>query len=146
MKYSPKLNRRDARTERQAKFAEDMKGTGVILYQNNTRASLNLPKPAMSGKRWIDAGEKFQGDSYFRSLVGHGLSEIQIIIDPNQERNLMEEKLILDQPDRVTTEGTVETVMKKVSQKLNETPVVAKKQTEVLITEDPIDGVEIILG
>ena len=60
----------------------------------------------------------------------------------------MEETLILDQPDQVTTAGKVEHVVKKPSKKkkLNETmPPEDPQNNEVLLNDAPIDGVEILL-
>jgi hypothetical protein len=58
-----------------------------------------------------------------------------------------ETKLILDQPDKVTHQGTVEHVVVDAPKALNEAaPTVKKPQEDVLITEDPMDGVDILLG
>ena len=72
---------------------------------------------------------------------------VRTIISPQQEREqkMKEEKLLLDQPEKVTVEGTVEQVVKNPVKKLNETPVVDPSQ-EVLLTEDPMDGVQILRG
>lgn len=61
----------------------------------------------------------------------------------------MENKLILDQPDMVTERGQVEHVVRQPQvpqQPLNDATGDVQKQPEVLLTEDPLDGVEIILG
>ena len=60
---------------------------------------------------------------------------------------MLEQKLILDQPDRVTNEGTVENVVqqqpkKKVKQNESRQPKPA--QPDVLLNEDPMAGVEIL--
>ncbi len=58
----------------------------------------------------------------------------------------MTDKLIMDQPDVVTTEGTVEqVVVDEAEKKLNEGQPVQDSQEDVLLTEDPMDGVEIII-
>jgi hypothetical protein len=62
-----------------------------------------------------------------------------------QKEQIMD-KLILDQPDRITTEGRVETVLVSPTLPLNETPVDPTKEKEVLINEDPMDGIEIVLN
>ena len=60
-----------------------------------------------------------------------------------KEENM--QKLILDQPSRVTNEGTVETIV-STDISLNEIESINKKNKEVLINEDPMDGIQIILN
>ena len=59
---------------------------------------------------------------------------------------MLEQKLILDQPDRVTQEGTVESVVPQPKQKKtkNESRTSKTPEPEVLLTEDPMSGVEIL--
>jgi len=155
-----KMNRIERREFQKRKLEKDLTGDGLYVYENNTNGTLTLPKPTDSGKRVVAPKEQFQGDSYFMSLVKppNNLLKLVKVITKNlsetqnktlMESNMNEQKLILDQPDRVTSEGTVEQVVTKqqLSQKLNDS--VEKKQPpkeEVLLTEDPLDGIEIILG
>lgn len=61
-----------------------------------------------------------------------------------KEDVMNEEKLILDQPDQITQEGKVEHVKSQSKQKpLNETPQ-QEEEKQVLLTEDPVEGIEII--
>lgn len=154
-----KLNRLERREFQKQKLAQNLAGDGLYVYENNTSGTLTLPKPTASGKRTLAPKEQFQGDSYFMSLVKPPNNLLKFVreITPNLpenqtqtlvETNMNEQKLILDQPDRVTSEGTVEQVVKQPApQKLNDS--VEKKPAppkEVLLTEEPMDGIEIILG
>lgn len=146
-----RFNRAEKKLERNTRLEEALHGEGVILYRNHTKSDINLPKPANNGQKWIGPGKEFQGDTYFRQLVGKGgLSEVRIIIDPNAKANsermiMEEEKLMLDQPDRVTVAGTVETIIQKPKvQKINETTPQKNLKQESLIVEDPMGGVEIL--
>ena len=59
------------------------------------------------------------------------------------------QKLILEQPNKVTIQGTTESVMVEapVQQKLNETPQkVNQLAPDVLLVENPLDGIDIIKG
>lgn len=142
------------------KVEESLKGTGLFVYENHTAGDLTLPKATPSGLRRLGPKERFQGDSYFMQFVGPPYNLLKFVeeIVPEKkvaakaaltltENTQMEKKLILDQPERVTAEGTVESVV------VTDTPVQRlhdstenKKKPEVLLTEDPLDGVEIILG
>lgn len=156
--FRKKLNRLERREFQKEKLARDLAGNGLYIYENNTSGTLTLPKPTNSGKRVVAPKEQFQGDSYFMSLVkppNNLLKLIKVItqdlpetqIQTQTESNMNEQKLILDQPDRVTSEGTVEQVMKQQPvQKLNDSVEKKEPTKEVLLTEDPMDGVEIILG
>ncbi len=56
----------------------------------------------------------------------------------------MEQKLILDQPNIVKQEGTIEHVL-PVKQKPLHEGIPNEEKPDVLINEDPMSGVEIIL-
>jgi hypothetical protein len=160
MKYTGKMNRYERRIMNQEKLKNNMSGKGVYLYENNTNGELRLPKPTESGLTTVGPGKRFQGDSYFMKWVGHPnnfLKFIEEIIpqNPKQETTCVleesnmnnENKLLLDQPDCVTTEGKIERVVTEPKQKpMNDNVQPTPKNPEVLLTEDPLDGVEIILG
>jgi hypothetical protein len=125
------------------KLVQSLSGTGLYIYKNNSKGTLMLPKATSDGKRHIGVNETFQGDSYFMDFVRrHEL----ILVEDISERNTMSEKLILDQPDQVTTVGKVEHVVQPEGKPLNEASPPQTPQKDVLLTEDPLDGVEIILG
>ena len=164
MRISPRLNRYEKREMQAEKLKNDMAGSGIYVYENNTDADLKLPKPTASGIRTVGPRKRFQGDSYFMSWVGNPMNLLKFIetIVPKMtleekkaHEKLLEEnalntqkQLILDQPDTVTTAGKIERVVVTPDETpLNDTtnPVV-KKTNDVLLTEDPLDGVQIILG
>ena len=58
-----------------------------------------------------------------------------------------EKKLILDQPDMVTSRGTVEHVVDDMSPLKNlRDSVDNKQQKDILLNENPMDGIEIIIA
>lgn len=124
-------------------------GTGLFVFENNSNGELTLPKKTASGQMRVGPRGKFQGDSYFMSYVGHPHNMLRLIETIIPQGEPMSEKLILDQPDTVTNQGKVEHVV------TSENPVILKPindgtnfapQPEILITEAPLDGVEIIRG
>lgn len=153
-----KLNRLERRAEHKVKVANSLAGAGLFIYENNTNGHLTLPKPTASGQRVVGPKEQFQGDSYFMSLVkppNNLLKFIKTLANEDHlpqttslvETNMNQEKLILDQPDRVTSEGTVEQIVTKQKPvQLNDGVAERKEKQDVLLTEEPMDGVEIILG
>lgn len=163
MKYN-KMNRFERKANQKLKLKEALQGEGVYVYENNTRGDLDLPKPTASGKKSLKVGEQFQGDNYYMRYVPTMLRYIRCIVPagqpeaaaalpaaPAQQLNegttMSEQKLILNQPDRVTNRGKVEHVVSQPQQQLNEgQPKKDAPTPEVLINEDPMDGVEIILG
>ena len=117
-------------------------GTGLYMFRNRSKvASLELPKPSSDGKKWVQPGQTWEGDSYFLKMVPKEATLVKTLVDPNKEVK-MEEKLILDQPDQVTCSGKVE---HKVASDLplNETNP-TNPEDERLLTEDPLAGVTII--
>ena len=168
MRKGPKLNKYQRREVNAEKLKNDLAGTGVYIYENNTDGDLKLPKPTDSGIRMIGPRKRFQGDSYFMNWVGSPMNLLRLVevVVPKmtfqelqahklkQEGLLNEEtmdnqKLLLDQPDTVTTNGKIERVVVQPNQiPLNDVtdPAAPKSKPEVLLTEDPLDGMEIILG
>ena len=153
-----KNKRRDKyelRELKRLKIEQATKGEGLYLFVNNTRGDLILPKPIIINGvviKSIPPGRTFEGDSYyFYMMKTNQIRLIKTIMDPNslkrKEENMLEEKLILDQPDRYTQQGKTEHVVPSKKDQLNENqPDNNKKPADTLINEDPMAGVEIMLG
>lgn len=152
-----KFTKQEKKEIQKTKLVNNMSGTGIYIYENNTDGDLNLPKPTISGTRTIGPRKRFQGDSYYMKWVGSPMNLLRLIeevvpqsINTNESKeNVMnEKKLLLDQPDTVTTKGRVEHVVSEDTpvQTLNDTTDLDAKKPEVLLNESPIDGLEIILG
>lgn len=144
-----KLSKYEAREYRKKKLEHHLKGEGLYVYRNASKADLMLPKPAANGQKYVRPGDEFQGDSYFMEMVKtNQVRLVRTLITPEQERGtkMNEEKLICDQPDIVTTQGKVEHVVVTEKKPLNESgkKQEATSQPEVLINEDPLAGVDIL--
>jgi hypothetical protein len=61
-----KFNKYERKEIRERKLRNDMVGTGLYIYENNTGGDLTLPKPTATGLRRIGPKERFQGDSYYQ--------------------------------------------------------------------------------
>lgn len=144
-----KISKREKKQHNITTRQNNLNGTGAYIFQNITSGDFMLPKKSLDGKTLIKTKEQFQGDSYFLRFItppNNLLKMVRRLEETKQEVNNMSDKLILDQPDQITSEGKVEHVIadtKKMVMKENETN---KNQENVLITENPIDGLEIILG
>lgn len=137
-------NRLQRDLDRRERVANALQGEGLYIWKNNTKGDLYLPKPSKEGMKVIPAGCQFTGDSYFEKMMKtNEVVQIRTI----QERNVMsEEKLILDQPDFVTSKGKLEHVITQATPKKEEVkPVEGTTTQETLLTDDAMDGVEIIL-
>lgn len=143
MRNGKKTGTKMERTQEKKKALEyHQHGTGLYLFRNRSKvASLDLPKQSKDGKKWVQPGDTWEGDSYFLSMVPREATIVKTLVEPNKEVK-MEERLILDQPDQVTSSGKVE---HKVADDLplNETNPV-KPGEDKLLTEDPLAGVTII--
>jgi hypothetical protein len=140
-------------------LTESQSGSGLFLFQNKSnQASLQLPKTSYDGKKWIEPNQTWQGDSFFFKLVPREAILVKTIISPDQQKKekenaiMNEEKLILDQPDQVTTEGKIEHLVSNDDVvEINENSKKKRKiknenssENNKLLTEDPIAGVTII--
>lgn len=129
-----------------------MQGSGLFVFENNTNADLKLPKITLSGMRSVRPKEQFQGDSYYLKWVGPPMGLLKLVkqlVPQNNSSNkaqeqetMNESKLILDQPDTVTTKGKIEHVVSQPNQIINDSNQNEPSQ-DVLLVEGPIDGVEI---
>lgn len=128
----------------------NLNGTGVYIFQNITNGDFMLPKRSMEGKNLVRAKEQFKGDSYFMRFIGppnNLLKMIRRIEETKTEVNTMtDNKLILDQPDQITSEGKIEHVVADTKKAIIKENDANKNQENVLINESPVDGLEIILG
>jgi hypothetical protein len=158
-----KLTREQKKELRADKIKNNMTGSGIYVYENNTDADLTLPKPTASGVRSVSPRNRFQGDSYYMNWVGPPMNLLKLVeeilpktnptntnVDPivNEECNMNQKKLILDQPDTVTNQGKVEHVLvdeNSAIQPINDATDSSPK-ADVLLNESPLDGLEIILG
>ena len=146
---------------RAQKRKEILMGKGLYVYQNNTSGDLFLPRPTKSGINRIGFKEEFQGDDYYMFMVHNNeLRLVRIIEQPPTAQalasqqslneameNQMEDKLITEQPPVVTNEGTVEFVARKPEdkrKKLNENRPYQLPTDDVLLNENPLEGIEII--
>jgi len=154
------ISKYERRELRAAKLEKALHGQGLYVYENNSGGDLILPKATSSGHKKVGAGQQFQGDDYFMSMVRmNELKLVKTLVTPQQESKMkmeqlekeQEQKLLLDQPDTIKGVGKVEYVVPSDAP-LNEAPTPAQpiagateQSDEMLINEDPIDGVEIIL-
>lgn len=147
MKRKKPQNQYEAKIARKNKLEHRLRGEGEYLYRNNTNGTLDLPKTSLDGARRVPVNGEWRGDNYFMLLVKKNEARLVKTISHPERKDNMTDKLIVDQPETVTTQGTVEQVVvdeNEKTQKLTEQPVQGG-QEEVLLTEDPMDGVEIII-
>lgn len=156
MRLNPRLSRYDKRLLQAEKKKHDMGGSGIYVYENNTDADLKLPKPTESGIRTVGPRKRFQGDSYFLNWVGSPMNLLRLIdtVVPRnsqklQEQTMNEKQLLLDQPDTITHQGKIERVIAEPVQTLTDNTAnheQKKPAVDVLLNENPLDGLEIIVG
>jgi hypothetical protein len=146
-----KLSKYEAREYRKKKLDKSLAGQGLYVYRNTSGGDLMLPKPTSTGQKTILKDAEFQGDSYYMELVRSNQCRlVKEIISPQEEQNMKkqeEEKLIVDQPDIITEAGKVEHVCggsPTDCKPLNETPSTPGVEQDVLLNDDPMDGIDII--
>ena len=144
-----RMNRYDRSIAKATKRKRDLEGKGLYVYQNTSSGDLFLPKPTKSGVTRVGLNEEFQGDDYYMFMLGtRELRLVRVIENPAAqlaESKMMEDKLITEQPPVVTNEGTVEFVKKPEKlKKLNENQPYQLPADDVLLNENPLEGIEII--
>ncbi len=156
-----RLSKYEKNMLRDQKRKAALSGTGIFIFRNNTSGELHLPRPTKSGLRKIPIGEEFQGDDYYMFMVRNNELRLVRQIEPTdlqkkqaqlvteqtkQEHHTMDDKLITEQPPTVTTEGTEEVTVTDTpkKRKLNEGQPAGDQPDDVLLNDNPLDGVEII--
>jgi hypothetical protein len=145
MKNGRKANKLERAEQKRKAVEYHQAGTGMYLFRNRSSvASLDLPKVSADGKKWIGPGQTWKGDSYFMSMVPREAVLVESLCENNKEETKVEEKLILDQPEQITSSGKVEHGVSDDLPKVVESSPEESKKKERLITEDPLSGVTII--
>jgi hypothetical protein len=145
MKNGRKANKLERAEQKRKAVEYHQAGTGMYLFRNRSSvASLDLPKVSADGKKWIGPGQTWKGDSYFMSMVPREAVLVESLCENNKEETKVEEKLILDQPEQITSSGKVEHGVSDDLPKVVESSPKESKPKERLITEDPLSGVTII--
>jgi hypothetical protein len=147
MKYR-KFNKYEKKEIQHKMLEAAMAGSGIYIYQNSSNnGELKLPRPTKSGLREVDPGAQFQGDDYYMQMVLRGeLRYIRTIQTPEQEKEaqMLEQKLIVEQPDQVKATGTVEQVVAPTPTRPM-TEADNAPQPDVLLVETPLtDGFSIL--
>lgn len=130
---------------------QHVEGDTIYTFENHRKHDFSLPKKSLDGKTFIPPRGRFKGDAYFLMFLKSGdvrLVASEPYINESKKETDMQ-KLILEQPNKVTIQGTTESVMVEapVQQKLNETPQkVNQLAPDVLLVENPLDGIDIIKG
>lgn len=145
--------------------------TGRYVYQNRSKTATlalpqlpdpNSPNQKYSGQIYLKPSEKFEGNSYYHQFLMSGelllidvleekiepTPEVTNLQEQTQETN-MDKKLILDQPDSVTSDGKVEYVipdnLKTAAKKSNKSKTeTVDHSKDALLVEDPMSGIEIL--
>lgn len=149
-KKNKRVSRYEAISEQHRKLREATAGNGLFVYRNRSNhASLKLPKPCKDGRIEIPPNGEFEGDDYFDMLVKNNAAVLVRTVEIKKESVMLNEsKLILDQPEIVTTNGTVEHVV------VDEMPVSEKKKKgkknestdkgDILLTDSSLEGIQIL--
>ena len=145
MKTNKKSNKLERADQKRKSVEYHQAGTGMYIFRNRSSvASLALPKPSADGKKWVEPGQTWKGDSYYMSMVPREAILVESLCETIKEEVKVQEKLILDQPDQITSGGRVEHAVADENAQINEAPQEERKSKEKLLTEDPLAGVTII--
>lgn len=143
-RQSKKVGRLERADQRRKATEYHQAGTGLFVFRNRSSvASLELPKASSDGKKWVEPGQTWKGDSYFLSMVPREAVLVETLTEQKKEEK-MPDKLILDQPDQVTSSGRVEHTVAQDDLPINEANPQETSTKEKLLTEDPLSGVTII--
>jgi len=140
-----RVNKLERAEQKKAAMEYYQSGSGMFLFRNRSKvASLELPKVSADGKKWIEPGQTWKGDSYFMKMIPREAVLVETLTEQKKEEVNMQDRLILDQPDQVTTAGKVEHAVVQGKVAINEVNPNEAETKDRLLTEDPLAGVTII--
>lgn len=73
------MNKKQRREERLKKVQQELSGSGLYIYENNTDADLSLPRATKSGLRNIGPRQRFEGDSYYLKFISPPINLLKLI-------------------------------------------------------------------
>lgn len=124
------------------------KNIDLHLFENHHNYDLQLPKPSFQGYTLINSKKQFVADSSFLEYVKTGMiSYIGPYIVKVKQEVIMENKLLVEQPAKVTYGGTVESFVSNGEHKKCPKNVIQESEddkVDVLLNEGPSDGITII--
>jgi hypothetical protein len=153
---------------------KQVEGDTIYTFENHRNHDLSLPRKSFDEKTLIPPRGRFKGDSYFLMLMKTGyvrlvgsepyirtpapapqqaspvVQEQAKPLNESQENKM--EKLILDQPEKFTARGHSEAVnvsnqpQVESCKSAQENANASNKNNDVLLTENPLDGIDIITG
>jgi hypothetical protein len=139
-------------------------GDTLYTFENHRAHDFKLPRKSYDGKDFIRPKGRFIGDAYFLMLVRSGDLRVIDSTPVNQPAPVVKEtlnefvgenveKLILDQPEKFTAKGHSEaTVVTQSNACCKGTQTCTSKNESdatadgVLLTENPLDGIDIVNG
>ena len=110
----------------------------LFVYKNFNRDEVKLPEPNRDGQLFVPPMGEFVGDNRFFPLLKQG--KLKLIKEV--ESQVPQDKLLTEQPPLITHEGKVEFVKINDDQQLNEEE---RKKKEKLISENPMEGIKLLL-
>ena len=133
----------------------------LYIFENNKTWDYSLPKKSLCGRKLIPPKGRFKGDEYFLQFVKSG--DIKLVeaiapkvnpapnvntINENTQQGDKMEKLILDQPDKVTQHGKTESVVVNTNpnQVIKDHNSSNQPEKDVLLVESPMDGIDLVKG
>lgn len=141
---------------------QNLESKTLYIFENNKTWDYSLPKKSLCGRKIIPPRGRFKGDEYFLQFVRSG--DIKLVeaiapkVNPPESVNKLNEntnqgdkmeKLILDQPDKVTVQGKTESVVVNTNPNnkvIKDHNTSNQPQEDVLLVENPMAGIDIIGG
>lgn len=111
----------------------------LFVYKNFNRDETRLPEPNRDGQNVIPPTGEFVGDSRYFPLLKTGRLKLIKEVESQMQQP---EKLMTEQPPTITRQGQVEFVKTPDGQYLTEEE---RKKKEKILSEDPMNGVRLLL-
>jgi hypothetical protein len=120
------MNKKQRREDRLKRVQEELSGSGLYVYENNTDADLSLPRATKTGLKNIGPRQRFEGDSYYLKFISPPINLLKLI-EIKEEAGVNKEENV--KVDEIVEEKSVPVVV-QVVEKIKKNLAKSKKSTK----------------
>jgi hypothetical protein len=122
------MNKKQRREDRLKRVQEELSGSGLYVYENNTDADLSLPRATKTGLKNIGPRQRFEGDSYYLKFISPPINLLKLIeIKEEAGTNKEENKEIVEEKSVPVVVQVVEKIKKNLAKSKKSTKKKKKK-------------------
>jgi hypothetical protein len=127
------MNKKQRREDRLKRVQEELSGSGLYVYENNTDADLSLPRTTKTGLKNIGPRQRFEGDSYYLKFISPPINLLKLIEIKEEAGANKEENVKVDEIVEEKSIPVVVQVVEKIKKNLAKSKKSTKKKKKKVV-------------